>query len=92
MHVELEEEVTGGEGHLVDFADVPSRDEMSAGVWIVFERIHEAGDLVDGGSVGRLPGAPLLAVDRAEFAVFVRPFIPDANSVLLEVSDVGFAF
>ncbi len=92
VDVELEEEVAGGEGHLVDLADVPGGDEVSAGVGIVFEGVHEAGDLVDGRAVLGLPGAPLLSVDGAELAVFVGPFVPDADAVFLEVGDVGVAF
>lgn len=32
----------------------------------------------------------MLAIDRAEFALFVRPFVPDGHAVFLEVADVGF--
>ena len=40
---------------------------------------------------GARPGAPLLAVDRAQFAVRVRPFVPDADAVLLQPAHVGVA-
>ena len=30
VNVELEEEVTGGKGHFLDFGDVPRRDEVAA--------------------------------------------------------------
>ena len=92
VDVELEEEVAGREGHFIDLADVPCRNEVTAGVWIVCEGIHQLGNLVDGGAVVGLPGAPLLAVDGAEFAVFVGPIVPDADAVFLEVGDVGVAF
>ena len=49
------------------------------------------GDLVDVAAVGRLPVAPLLAVDRAEIAVLVGPFVPDADLALLQPADVGVA-
>ena len=92
VDVELEEEVAGREGHLVDLPDVPGGDEMAAGVGVVLEAVHEAGDLVDGRSVLGLPGAPLLSVDGAEFAMFIGPIVPDADAVFLEVGDVGVAF
>ena len=37
------------------------------------------------------PVAPLLAVDRAELAALVRPFVPDPDPVLLQPGDVGLA-
>ena len=45
---------------------------------------HDLGDLVDVAAVGRRPGAPLHAVDRAEVAVRVGPFVPDRDAVLLQ--------
>src|SRR3546814_8886218 len=42
-------------------------------------------------AVRPLPVAPLLAVDGAEVARLVGPFVPDADLVLLEVRDVGVA-
>ena len=48
-------------------------------------------DLVVDAPVRALPGAPLLAVDRAEIAVGVRPFVPDRDAVGLEIGDVGVA-
>lgn len=92
VDVELKKKMAGWECHLIDFSYVPSRDEMATGGGFVFEVINEAGDLVDGVARTGGPGAPLLAINGAEVAVFIGPFIPDANLVLLEVGDVGFAF
>ena len=33
----------------------------------------------------------MLAVDRAELAALVRPFVPDAHAVIVEILDVGVA-
>ena len=41
--------------------------------------------------VRALPGAPLLAVDRAKVALVVRPFVPDADAIGLEIGDIGVA-
>jgi hypothetical protein len=41
--------------------------------------------------VRRLPPPPLLAVDGAELALRVRPLVPDADAVVLEVADVRLA-
>ncbi len=43
-------------------------------------------DLVDVAAVGGVPAAPLLAVDRAELAVLVGPFVPDRHAVLAQVT------
>ena len=53
--------------------------------------VHDQRDLVDRAAVRCRPGAPFGAVDRAEIAVLVRPFIPDADAVLLQVADIGVA-
>jgi len=37
------------------------------------------------------PGAPLLAIDRAEIAILVGPFVPDRNAMIPKVFDVGVA-
>jgi hypothetical protein len=37
------------------------------------------------------PGAPLVAVDGAEIALLVGPFVPDGDAVVLQVLDVGVA-
>ena len=91
MDIELKEEVAGREGHLIDLAHVPGRDDVAARVRLVLEIVEEAGDLIDGLAVLGLPGPPLLAVNGAEVAVLIGPLVPDANLVVLEVADVGVA-
>ena len=51
----------------------------------------DARDLVDGAAVGRAPVAPLRAIDAAEIALGVGPFVPDGHAVFLEPADVGVA-
>ena len=92
MNVELKEEVAGGKGHFRDFSHIPGGDDVAARGGIIFESVDEFGNLVDGGTVFFRPRAPLLPVNRAEVAIFVRPFIPDADFVFLEVGNVGVSF
>ena len=40
-------------------------------------------------SPGVFPGTPLGAVNRPQVPVLIRPFVPNAHPVLLEVTDVG---
>lgn len=89
--VELEEGVAGGEGHLVDFAGVPSADDVSAAMGVGFNAIDDLIDLVDGAAVGGTPVGPLGAVDATEVAIFVGPFVPDIDVIFFEVLDVGIA-
>src|SRR4051812_44820103 len=42
-------------------------------------------------AVPPLPVAPVLAVDGAEIAFLVGPFVPDADLLLLQPGDVGVA-
>ena len=52
----------------------------------------DVGDLVDAASVRRRPRSPLRAIDRAEIAIGVGPFVPDRDAVVPEIFDVGVAF
>ena len=90
VHVELEERMAGGQGHLVDLARVPGADDEAARVGVGLYLVHHGSYLVYGRSVGCGPGAPLHAIDRAQFAVFIGPLVPDGNAVVAQVADVRF--
>ena len=81
--VELEQRVAGRQGHLVDQRRVPGGDDQPARVRILLQHRHQVGDLVDVAAVRRRPGAPLVAIHRAEVAVLVGPLVPDRDAVLL---------
>ena len=51
--------------------------------------LDELTDLIDLPSIGGRPGTPLITVNRAQIAFVVGPFIPDADAMFVEVSDVG---
>ena len=44
--------------------------------------------MINGFPIGGFPAAPLCAIDGAEIAVFIRPFVPNFNAVVLEICDV----
>ena len=92
MNVELKKKVAGGQGHFLNETNIPSRDQMPTGMRIRLKLGNEIGHLVDSGAIGLWPRAPLLPVDRAEITVLISPFIPDGDSVFLEVGDVGISF
>ena len=77
--------------HAVDLGRVPGGDDQPARIGVAADLGDHIGDLVDDAAVRRRPGAPLLAVDRAEVAVLVGPFVPDGDAVLVEIVDVGVA-
>ena len=58
---------------------------------LVLQLPHDLGDLVDVAAVGRRPGAPLHAVDRAEVAVGAGPFVPDRHAALLQPARIAVA-
>ncbi len=64
---------------------------MAAGIGFVLEVVDELFDLIDHAAIGANPRAPLAAIHGAEVAVFIRPLIPDADAVFLEIGDVGAA-
>ncbi|MNS85947.1 hypothetical protein D3C72_1198280 [compost metagenome] len=90
-HVELEERVAGRQLHARDVGHVPGRHDQAARIRIGADLRHQVGDLVDMSAVRRRPRAPLRAVDRAQFAVLVGPFVPDADAVLLQPAHIGRA-
>jgi hypothetical protein len=88
-HVELEHRVARHQGHLRQLGDVPGRHDQPARVRVALDLLHHPADLVDLAAVAAGPVPPLLAVDRAELAVFVGPLVPDADLVFLQIGDVG---
>ena len=89
--VKLEKTMTRRQSHLVNIGGVPCRDNMSARIRIGFDGLDKLIDLVNHSAIGPFPAPPLLAVDGAEIAVLIRPLIPDADFVLLEIFDVRIA-
>src|SRR4051794_39949915 len=85
----LEQAMAGRQRHLVDVRRVPRRDKLAARGGIAADERDEIGDLIYMAAVGRLPIAPLLAVDRAQLARLVGPLVPDAHALLLQPADVG---
>src|SRR3954462_11774431 len=80
--VELEEGVAGRQRHLVDVGRVPGADDVAARVGAAAQVLDQALDLVDLAAVGSAPVAPLVAVDWAEIAALVRPFVPDGDAAV----------
>ncbi len=91
LDVELEERVARRQRHRVDLRRVPCRDDEPAAVGLRLDLLDHAVDLVDSLVVRPAPVAPLRAVNPAEITLLVGPFIPDRDSLLLEVADVRVA-
>ena len=79
---------------LFNIGRVPGRDDQApayrcGGIGLDrFDARDQVGDLVDVPAVGGLPRTPLLAVDRPQFPIGVGPFVPDRDSVFLQVGDI----
>jgi len=58
-------------------------------VGILLDLLDNIRDLVYFSAVGSWPGSPLVAVNRTEIPLFIRPFVPDCYSVILQVFDIG---
>lgn len=83
--------MTGWQRHAIYIPRIPCGDQMAARVGVLFQSVDKLHDLVDLAPVGGFPVAPLMAVNRTEVAVLIGPFVPDANSVFFQVTDVGIA-
>src|SRR6478672_1396766 len=84
--------MAGRKRHLVDIGGIPRGDDQPSREWVFRDLLKQPSDLVDRAAVGLGPGAPLPAVDRAELALLIRPFIPYRDAVFLEIGDVGVPF
>src|ERR1700730_7461080 len=69
--VELKEGMARHQRHLLQLADVPGADNDAPGIRVAPELLYGLRDLINGASVGRQPGSPLLAVNRTKLALFV---------------------
>ena len=87
----LEQAMARGQRHLRQLARVPGGDDLAARSGVGADLFDQPGDLVDVPPVRCRPIAPLLAIDRAEIAMFVGPFVPDADLAFLQPADVGVA-
>lgn len=83
---DLPHRMAGRQRHLRHVGRVPSRDDQAAGVGGFADHVDQRLDLVHAPEI-----APLAAIDGAKVAVRIGPFIPDADAVFLEVTDVGIA-
>ena len=91
-HIKLEQGMARRQGHVVHVGHVPGTDNMPSAVRLCFDLMDEVFDLVDFPAFTVRPVSPLVAIDRAQIAIFVCPLIPDADFVVLEVLDVGVPF
>lgn len=65
---------------------------MSAAVWVGNQCRDYLGDLVDAALwVARRPRPPLLPVNWPEVTVFIGPFVPDFDTMVVQVFDVRIA-
>jgi hypothetical protein len=89
--IELEQAMAWRQRHPVHICRVPGRHDEAARIRVAADRLDHIGDLVDGAAVPGRPGAPLPAIDRAEIAAFIGPIVPDRDTAIPEVFDVGVA-
>src|SRR3546814_15740857 len=64
---------------------------QSARIGVFAYLIEHLRYLVDVLAVGCGPGAPLHAIDRAQVALVIGPFVPDGNALLLKPAHIRIA-
>ena len=89
--IKLKQSVARRQRHLRHFGDIPRRDDNAPRVGVCAYFVNGAAELVGAFAVCALPCAPLFAIDGTEFAVFVGPFVPDGDAVVVEIFNVGVA-
>jgi uncharacterized repeat protein (TIGR01451 family) len=88
LHEELEERVAGRQRHFVDLTHVPGAHDQPTAVRIPFDLGDDIVDLIDRSAIRRAPIAPLRAINTAEISFRVGPFIPDRDSMVVQVFHV----
>ncbi len=89
--VELKHRVAGHEGHLLELPHVPRIHDHAAAIGVLFQKLDGLRDLVNHAPVLGFPAAPLLSVHGTEIALRIRPFVPNADAVRLQIVDIGVA-
>ena len=56
---------------------------MAATVWVVFDHVDNFGELIHASSARSGPVAPLCSIDPPQITIFIRPFVPDRDFVVL---------
>src|SRR5439155_16590028 len=90
-NIKLKNSMTGHQGHLRQLRHVPGADDQTAAIGRLFDLPDQLGDLVYRLSTRPLPAPPLLAIDRTQVAIGIRPFIPDADPMLIQIADIRIA-
>jgi len=88
-NVKLEERMARRERHDRQVRGVPSGNQNATAVRLLTHEPHRFGDLVDHLTVRPLPTPPLRAVNRSKVTPLIRPFIPDCDSVIVQIFGVG---
>jgi hypothetical protein len=64
---------------------------VAARVGIVAQIVQQLANLVERTAVSRRPRAPLIAIHWSQFALFIRPLIPNRHAVFVQIANVGVA-
>ena len=81
-HVKLKERMAGHQRHFVQFTHIPAAHNDAARVRVGFESFDDFRNLVNMPPIRRRPRTPLHAIDRAQIAIRLGPFIPNRYAAL----------
>jgi hypothetical protein len=91
LNIKLEQGMTRCEGHEVKLGRVPSGNNETTAIGVVFDVLNHAGHLIDHTSIRSSPITPLGPVDPAKVALFIRPLVPDGHIIFTQVGRVGIS-
>src|SRR5262249_5494728 len=81
--------VAGWQRHFPDLSRIPRAYNKASALRVGFDLRNQVIDLIDAGAVCASPIPPLRTINAAKLAVFVSPFLPDRNTLLVQVANVG---
>lgn len=76
---------------MVDFGRIPCAHDQTTALRIRFDLRDNLVDLIDAHAIGASPISPLCAVYPPQISFFVGPLVPNRDTVIVQVFDVGFA-
>ena len=88
LDMELEQHVAGWQRHFTDFRGIPSGDNDPTAVRLGPDHGYRFRDLVDRAAIRAAPTPPLRPVNPAKIAIFIRPFVPNTDAIVLQIPNV----
>ena len=90
--IELKEDMTRRQSHLIHLTHVPRRNQQSTRIGIGLDIMNQILNLVDVAAIGTTPATPLTAVDRSQITILVSSLVPDCHLMVVQILNIRVPF